>query len=663
MDPTDGMLDEATCSYCLEYFTEPRDLQCGHTFCTLCLQDLAKKPDAGPGSIVCPACGSRSLLDYRSVLGLTKNFRASNAADRARRVKTHQASFAMPESIRFDQPERSFSSFGAAPSTAPTPNITASILLPPMPASIAATPSANPTPLYFSTLGGQPSLSSSPPSTTNPEVQITNSTDDSISEFYCIPNTLQEERPHHETSQVSSAFDATVKSEPSIDTRPPDTFTNVVPPPSYTSVVAKQQEETQPTQQTLLAELSPTSFAYFSELLQAEDMGFTDRALNADLLLQFSGDLPQVINALLSGVVPDNPIFTAAPPAPARTHAPVPIHALATPHVPAPKLIPTSSPTSTASTTIPSSSPTRTSSSSTTTQPTRFNTDATGYTSTITESPKTRYQQQHPQPQGGVFSKLKKLLWSDDSEQTHNEPHDPNQPYVNFAQFKISLNKTNELVAEWAQGLYFAPAHFTRDMVFSGVHAYFVPFWLFQATTRSLCSSGTDGLERSNTYNDLRACALLDDDEREVVAMLSDWQIFDVHNAPQPMQSTFKAPHTWETTWKDFVEKDVIKQEEQRIEAEWRVHFNAKPRKFETKVEFLAVERQLVFLPVYIGSYTYSNRQYTVVINGQTGTVQGQRPYGTGTLGAVGYASLNLLGRSIWGGGKDEGESQQNHRR
>ena len=35
---------------------------------------------------------------------------------------------------------------------------------------------------------------------------------------------------------------------------------------------------------------------------------------------------------------------------------------------------------------------------------------------------------------------------------------------------------------------------------------------------------------------------------------------------------------------------------------------------------------KLVLLPVWVASYRYGGKEYPVVVNGQTGTVHGQRP-------------------------------------
>ncbi len=45
MNPFTELEEELRCSLCLELFTEPRTLPCGHTYCTMCLQDVCKLVD------------------------------------------------------------------------------------------------------------------------------------------------------------------------------------------------------------------------------------------------------------------------------------------------------------------------------------------------------------------------------------------------------------------------------------------------------------------------------------------------------------------------------------------------------------------------------------------------------------------------------------------
>lgn len=56
------------------------------------------------------------------------------------------------------------------------------------------------------------------------------------------------------------------------------------------------------------------------------------------------------------------------------------------------------------------------------------------------------------------------------------------------------------------------------------------------------------------------------------------------------------------------------------------------------------LERDLVYLPLYIGFYVYESKEYSVAINGLSGSVTGERPYGLGSTVDVAKA----VGQKGW---------------
>ncbi|XP_069077187.1 E3 ubiquitin-protein ligase TRIM17-like isoform X1 [Pleurodeles waltl] len=57
-----GLRDEATCSICLEYFTDPVSTDCGHVFCRSCITQSWEGRD---GNSPCPQC--RAISPGRSL--------------------------------------------------------------------------------------------------------------------------------------------------------------------------------------------------------------------------------------------------------------------------------------------------------------------------------------------------------------------------------------------------------------------------------------------------------------------------------------------------------------------------------------------------------------------------------------------------------------------
>uniref|UniRef100_A0A8C3FTD0 RING-type E3 ubiquitin transferase n=1 Tax=Chrysemys picta bellii TaxID=8478 RepID=A0A8C3FTD0_CHRPI len=55
--PIEQMLEEATCSICLEYLTEPVTIDCGHNFCRACITQYSEHRESESGTmILCPQC-------------------------------------------------------------------------------------------------------------------------------------------------------------------------------------------------------------------------------------------------------------------------------------------------------------------------------------------------------------------------------------------------------------------------------------------------------------------------------------------------------------------------------------------------------------------------------------------------------------------------------
>lgn len=59
MESTD-LQEELTCPICLEYFDDPRSMECGHNFCLSCLR---RSWAPGGGAFPCPVCREPSSPD------------------------------------------------------------------------------------------------------------------------------------------------------------------------------------------------------------------------------------------------------------------------------------------------------------------------------------------------------------------------------------------------------------------------------------------------------------------------------------------------------------------------------------------------------------------------------------------------------------------------
>ena len=64
------------CAICLETFSVPKKLQCDHTFCEECLQDVYNA-SGQPGNLTCPTCRTTTSVPASGIAGLRNDFRAN----------------------------------------------------------------------------------------------------------------------------------------------------------------------------------------------------------------------------------------------------------------------------------------------------------------------------------------------------------------------------------------------------------------------------------------------------------------------------------------------------------------------------------------------------------------------------------------------------------
>ena len=67
--------DQLTCSVCLDIYTDPKVLQCHHTYCQKCLVGLVQQDQQGRLTLACPTCHQVTPVPASGVAGLQSDFR------------------------------------------------------------------------------------------------------------------------------------------------------------------------------------------------------------------------------------------------------------------------------------------------------------------------------------------------------------------------------------------------------------------------------------------------------------------------------------------------------------------------------------------------------------------------------------------------------------
>ncbi|KAG6920867.1 tripartite motif containing 27 [Chelydra serpentina] len=82
-NPVESLQEEATCPICLEYFTAPVTLECGHNFCRAC---IAQCWEGSTTAVSCPQC--RETVQQRN---LRPNKQLGNMVEIAKRLNLQAA--------------------------------------------------------------------------------------------------------------------------------------------------------------------------------------------------------------------------------------------------------------------------------------------------------------------------------------------------------------------------------------------------------------------------------------------------------------------------------------------------------------------------------------------------------------------------------------------
>ena len=73
--------DQLNCPVCLDTFTDPKQLQCNHIYCQLCLRKLVERDQQGQLILTCPNCRQVTPVPANGVAGLQPAFQTNRLLD------------------------------------------------------------------------------------------------------------------------------------------------------------------------------------------------------------------------------------------------------------------------------------------------------------------------------------------------------------------------------------------------------------------------------------------------------------------------------------------------------------------------------------------------------------------------------------------------------
>jgi hypothetical protein len=241
--------------------------------------------------------------------------------------------------------------------------------------------------------------------------------------------------------------------------------------------------------------------------------------------------------------------------------------------------------------------------------------------------------------------------------------------------FKVPRERSGGLFREWVEGLWFAPSDLKQRAQADSIRGVYLPFWVYDVDTQTYYrgevghhyheterytdaqgNQQTRQVQRTRwehgsgwhagSYHDVLVCASKGI-ERGLVQAIEPWNMGD----RQPYSSQFLAG--WEAeryaldgeeSWRQHGQDRVRQEEQTACEQKLRSDYRGDTTRGVTvDVRYQNLRTKHMLLPAYISAYSYQDKTYRFMINGQTGEVQGQRPYSVPKILALIVAIVAII--------------------
>ncbi len=237
--------------------------------------------------------------------------------------------------------------------------------------------------------------------------------------------------------------------------------------------------------------------------------------------------------------------------------------------------------------------------------------------------------------------------------------------------FKLSEAEAHERMRRWLKGLWFAPgelAKYARDT--GQLNGLYVPYWAFDVGTKTSYTGqrGThyyvtrgSGKRRKRVrktrwrpasgqvgrqFLDLLVMAA-QSLPRANIRKLEPWTMADL----QPYSSDYLSGFRAEAYTVDLPDGFEIAKErmEEQIRADICRDIGGDAQRISTMNTDYSDERfKHLLLPIWMAAYRYRGKSYRFIVNGQTGRVQGERPWSIPKIVGAALAALVALSLMGW---------------
>jgi len=278
---------------------------------------------------------------------------------------------------------------------------------------------------------------------------------------------------------------------------------------------------------------------------------------------------------------------------------------------------------------------------------------------------------------------------------------------LNFGTFLVSEEKIAGLLVNWLSTLWFAPGKVTEKVSVSDVKKYYIPYYLFYATTHSqysasVCTVREDIINNQRVRNEtwIQSKGVLKTLYKEIILLgasdpidrsyakeyeKGDWDLSRINyedslpgyiKALANDASTKQVLKSWvskleksfegsdarvrpsEDQLLPYRESDVVfaKYEKSQIrqkekaaatEALLTRHKAERVKDLILLLDYSDKLERKLYLPVYICTFIYNAKTYKFWVNGHSEKVVGERPYGAGKIGELSSKGVKLVGAMI----------------
>ena len=240
--------------------------------------------------------------------------------------------------------------------------------------------------------------------------------------------------------------------------------------------------------------------------------------------------------------------------------------------------------------------------------------------------------------------------------------------------FSVPLDKSSELFKKWIKGKFFAPKEVKNNTQIKKMSGIYIPCWTYDTDTSSTYAgeggtyyyvTRTDWVTRngkrqqvtrqerrirwwptSGVYSQYFDDVLVNASKNADPKLMKKLEPFHmnalVHYKPEYLSGFLAERYSidlkegWETakkTVKSGIHSGVVKQ----INAD-------EVRNLRINTNYNSIKYKHILLPVWICAYTFKNKIYKYMVNGQTGEVQGNAPVSPWKVVLVVLGSLAALG-------------------